>query len=152
MKIGRRIMTAGIGLAGLAPLAVTLAAPSADDAEAVKARAQAHRNAMMASDAKALDELSAPELSYGHSDGHIEDKATFIANATNGKSHWLSLTYEDVTARVVGDTAISRFRFVGESESGEKKSAANLGVLMIWQKQDGVWKLLARQSTKLGAA
>ena len=35
------------------------------------------------------------DLSYSHSDGHVEDKATFIANATNGKSKWLSLEYKD---------------------------------------------------------
>jgi ketosteroid isomerase-like protein len=119
------------------------------DEAIVTKNTEAHRAALMAADAKALDKLCAPELSYSHSDGHIEDKATFIANATNGKSKWLSLAYNDTTVRVVGDAAIVRFKFVGESESGEKKSSANLGILMVWQKQDGEWKLLARCSTKL---
>ena len=47
----------------------------------------------------------------------IEDKATFIANATDGKSKWLSLAYQDVSIRVVGPAAIVRFHWVGESET-----------------------------------
>ena len=121
---------------------------TADEATVAK-NTEAHRVALMAGDAKALDLLCAPELSYSHSDGHIEDKATFIANATNGKTKWLSLAHNDTTVRVVGDAAIVRFKFVGENQTGDKKSQVNLGILMVWQKQRGKWKLLARCSTKL---
>jgi hypothetical protein len=111
-------------------------AATADDA-AVATNTEAHRAALMAGDAKELDRLSAP------------DKATFIANATDGKTKWLSLAYNDTTVRVVGDAAIVRFKFVGENQTGDKKSQVNLGILMVWQKQHGTWKLLARCSTKL---
>jgi hypothetical protein len=141
-------ITAGL-TAGTPVLAALATAPLSRDELAVITNTEAHRAALMAADAKALDTLSAPQLSYGHSDGHVEDKATFIANATSGKTKWLSLAYEDLTARVVGTAAITRFRFVGENQTGDKKSAANLGVLMVWQKQAGVWKLLARQAVKL---
>lgn len=103
----------------------------------------------MAGDAKALDALSAPELSYSHSDGHIEDKATMIKNATSGKAKWLSLAYENPTVRIVGDAAITRFNFVGENQVGDTKNSIKLGILMVWQKQHGQWKVLARCSTKL---
>ena len=102
-------------------------------------------------DAKVLDELTAAELSYSHSDAHIEDKATFIKNATAGKSKFLSLEYKDPSIRVVGDAAIVRFHWVAESESipEGKKNSTNLAILMNWQKQGGDWKLLSRASTKL---
>ena len=53
--------------------------------------------------------------------------------------------------RIVGDTAIVRFHWVAEAETipEGKKSFTNLHILMIWQKQGGEWKLLARASTKL---
>src|SRR5262249_2074421 len=100
---------------------------------------------------KAFDALCAAELSYSHSDGHVEDKATFIANATNGKSKVLSLEYLDPQIRVVGTAAIVRFHWVGESQSvaDGKKSNTNLHILMNWQKQGADWKLLSRASTKL---
>ena len=154
-ELGLRLVAGAVTLASggltpaLAALAPTGAAPLSRDEAAVISNTEAHRAALMAADAKALDTLSAAQLSYGHSDGHVEDKATFIANATNGKSKWLSLAYEDLTARVVGTAAITRFRFVGENQTGDKKTSVNLGVLMVWQKQAGVWKLLARQAVKL---
>ena len=157
MNVDRRhlaLPALAFGVLAAAPaLAPSAFAPSAfasaSDEATVTQKTEAHRVALMAADAKALDQLSAPELSYSHSDGHIEDKATFIANATNGKTKWLSLAYNDTTVRVVGDAAIVRFKFVGENQTGDKKNQVNLGILMVWQKQHGTWKLLARCSTKL---
>ena len=125
-------------------------AASADD-EAVATNVEAFRKAQVADDAKALDKLCAAELSYSHSDGRVEDKSTFIANATNGKSKVLSLKYEDVSVRVVGSAAIVRFHWLGESESvaDGKKSSTNLHILMNWVKQGSDSRLLSRASTKL---
>ena len=134
-----------IGLLGVVP------AFAGADEDAVAKNVEAFRAAQIAADAKALDGLSAAELSYSHSDGRVEDKATFIANATSGKSKWLSLAYQDPVIRVVGDAAIVRFHWIGESESAAdgKKSSTNLHILMNWQKQGADWKLLSRASTKL---
>ena len=147
MKTDRRYLVMPALALGL------LAAVSAFAAEedAVAKRVEAFRTAQIAQDAKALDELTAPELSYSHSDARVEDKATFIKNATSGKSKTLSLQYKDPTIRVVGDVAIVRFHWIGESEAvaDGKKSSTNLHILMNWQKQAGTWKLLCRASTKL---
>jgi ketosteroid isomerase-like protein len=61
------------------------------------------------------------------------------------------LEYKDPSIRVVGDAAIVRFHWIGESETAAdgKKSSTNLHILMTWQKQAGDWKLLSRGSTKL---
>jgi hypothetical protein len=121
------------------------------DEDAVAKNVEAFRAAQIAADPKALDGLCAAELSYSHSDARVEDKATFIANATNGKSKVLSLAYQDTKIRVVGPAAIVRFHWVGEAESvaDGKKSSTNLHILMNWQKQGADWKLLSRGSTKL---
>ena len=149
MNIDRRqfaLPALAIGLLGVAPAF----AASADE-EAVAKNVEAFRAAQVAADAKAFDALCAPELSYGHSDARVEDKAVFIANATSGKSKWLSLKYEDPKIRVVGDAAIVRFHWLGEQEAvaDGKKSSTNLHILMNWQKQGPDWKLLTRASTKL---
>ena len=148
MNLDRRqlaLPVLAIGLLGVVP------AFAGADEEAVAKNVEAFRAAQFAADAKTLDGLCAAELSYSHSDARIEDKATFIANATNGKSKFLSLDYQDVSIRVVGPAAIVRFHWVGESEAAAdgKKSATNLHVLMNWQKQGTDWKLLSRASTKL---
>jgi ketosteroid isomerase-like protein len=149
MIIDRRHLVLPALAIGVASVAPALAA--SPDEDAVAKNLEAFRAAQVAADAKALDALCAPELSYSHSDAHIEDKATFIANATNGKSKFLTLEYLDPQIRVVGDAAIVRFHWVAESQSAADgtKSKTNLHILMNWQKQGADWKLLSRASTKL---
>ena len=148
MNINRRqlaLPVLAIGLLGTFP------AYAGADEDALAKNVEAFRAAQAAQDAKTLDGLCATELSYSHSDGRVEDKATFVTNATNGKSKVLSLAYQDVNIRVVGPAAIVRFHWVGEAESvpDGKKSSTNLHILMNWQKQGADWKLLSRASTKL---
>ena len=148
MNIDRRqlaLPVLAIGLLGAIP------AFAAADEDAVAKNVEAFRAAQFAADAKSLDGLCAPELSYSHSDGRVEDKAAFVTNATDGKSKFLSLAYQDVSVRVVGTAAIVRFHWLGETQAAAdgKKSATNLHILMNWQKQGPDWKLLSRASTKL---
>jgi ketosteroid isomerase-like protein len=154
MNISRRHLAGPLSVLGLVTLGMlqgkAAQEPSADEA-AVAKRVEAFRAALVAADPKALDGLCAAELSYSHSDGHVEDKATFIKNATAGKSKLDSLQWQDLSIRVVGDAAIVRFHWLGESETipDGKKSSTNLLVLMNWQNQNGEWKALSRASTKV---
>jgi ketosteroid isomerase-like protein len=151
MNIDRRHLALPALALGLISAFVPRAFALSADEEAVAKNLETFRKAQAAQDAKALDALTASELSYSHSDAHIEDKATFIKNATNGKSKSISLEYKDPSIRVVGDAAIVRFHWVAESEAvaDGKRSSTNLAILMTWQKQGGEWKLLDRASTKL---
>src|SRR5437660_12842243 len=149
MDIDRRqlvLPALAIGLLGVVP-----AFAGSPDEETVAKNVEAFRAAQFAADAKAFDALCAAELSYSHSSGKVEDKATFIANSTNGKSKYLSLEYQDTTIRVVGPAAIVRFHCVAEQQAAAdgKKTATNLHILMNWQKQGADWKLLSRAATAL---
>jgi len=151
MNIDRRqlaLQALGVGLLGVGVVPALAGSP---DEDAVAKNVEAFRAAQVAADAKAFDALCAAELSYSHSDGRVEDKATFIANATSGKSKVLSLKYEDTKVRVVGPVAVVRFHWLGESEAvaDGKKSSTNLHILMNWVKQGSDWKLLSRAATKL---
>ena len=135
MNVNRRHLIVPLVATGLVGVAPASAASMEEDA--VAKNVEAFRTAQFAADAKALDALCAAELSYSHSDAHIEDKATFVKNATAGKSKFLSLEYQDPRIRVVGPAAIVRFHWVGEQEAvaDGKKSSTNLHILMNWQKQ-----------------
>ncbi len=135
MQIHRRqalLTPLALALVGTAVAATASRAETADDA-AVSKNVEAFRQAQVAADRMAFDKLCASELSYSHSDGRVEDKTQFIA------------------LKVVGDAAIVRFHWLGESEAiaDGKKASTNLHILMNWQKQAGDWKLLSRASTKL---
>jgi hypothetical protein len=150
MTINRRDLALSTFAVSALAFATPARAASADE-EAVARKVEAFRLAQIAADPKALGALCADELSYSHSSGKVEDKATFITNATDGKSKFLSIEYKDPTIKVVGPAAIVRFHWLGEQEMAAdgKKVSTNLHILMNWQKQGDEWKLLSRAATKL---
>jgi len=119
------------------------------DHEAVAKNVEAFRLAQIAADAKALSALCSEDLSYSHSSGFLEDKAAFVANATDGKTEFLSIAYKDPTIKIVGPAAIVRFHWMAEMMTDGKKVANSLHILMNWLKQGDEWKLLSRSATKL---
>jgi hypothetical protein len=107
------------------------------------------RQAMLNSDQAALERLTAPQLSYAHSDGRVEDQKTFIQSFSAGKSPFQSLHQRDQTIDLIGKTAIVRHRFSAIIERDQQTVALELAVLQVWLKQGKKWKLLARHSTRL---
>ncbi|HTE14367.1 MAG TPA: nuclear transport factor 2 family protein [Burkholderiales bacterium] len=93
--------------------------------------------------------LLSDQLSYGHSVGRIETKAEFIAASMSPRTIWKSLGPVDQKNDISGDTAISRHIMAGENEREGKSNTAKMGVMMVWQKQNGAWKMLARQGYKI---
>ena len=151
MNIDRRSLALPVLFAGLMAILPSDSQAATAEEAAVQKRVEAFRDAQRAKDAKVLTAMSADELSYSHSDAHVEDKATFVTNATSPKSKVISIENTDIWVRVVGATALVRFHWTSESETvaDGKHTTANLHVLQVWQKKSGVWKLLARCSTKL---
>jgi hypothetical protein len=96
-----------------------------------------------------LEGISTKELSYGHSNGLVEDQAAFVEALTSGKNDFVSITLEDQTIKIVGNTAIVRHKFSADTNNNNTPGKVNLSVLTIWQKQSGKWKLIARQAVKL---
>lgn len=97
-----------------------------------------------------LDQLTALQLSYGHSSGLIEDKDTYITSIVDGKFGFTSIELTDQTIAVSDNTAIVRHRFEAKTDDkGREPGTARLFVLQVWQKQKGKWLLLARQATKI---
>jgi ketosteroid isomerase-like protein len=126
-----------------------LAAQSADEA-AVTQAVEAFRKAVLAKDKGQFEALLADQLIYGHSDGRTETKAEYIADATSKRALWKSIDLTNQTVKVTGDTAIVRHIYTGESErEGGKIQATKIGVVTVWQKQGGQWKLLARQAYRI---
>lgn len=121
----------------------------ASDEAAVKANVEALRKALLAADKGQLEQLAADQLSYGHSSGKVQTKAEFIDGVATRKSVVKSLDFPNLTVAVAGDAAIARHLYVSESETDGKPNHVKIGVLAVWQKQGGNWKLLARQAYKL---
>ena len=105
--------------------------------------------AMIRADKPVLESLAADDLNYGHSIGRVENKTQFIDAVVNGPFDYLSGNISDQTIKITKDIGVVRhvftFKYKNNTEEGEMK----LGVLLVWQKQNGKWKLLARQGYKL---
>lgn len=114
-------------------------------AEAVKK----FNKAMVDADKSLLEKYTADELSYGHSGGTIEDKAAFTDAVVNGPFDFITLEAEDQTIKITGDIALVRHKFVAKGTNKGNPADVRIGNLMVWQKQSGQWKLLARQAYKL---
>jgi ketosteroid isomerase-like protein len=130
-------------------LACTATFAQSKDEKAVADAVESLRKAMIDADKPALDRLAAEALSYGHSNGLVEDKATFVEALVSGKSDFVSIDLADQTIRVAGDAAIVRHKFTAQTNNGGTPGAAKLAVLLVWQKQKGTWVLLARQAVKI---
>ena len=109
------------------------------------------RKALLEQDKAKLEQVTAPQISYGHSDGRAETKEQFINGVMTRKQTVKSLTFPDLKVAVVGNAAIARHIYLAESELEGKATTTRIGALQVWQKQDSGWKLLARQGFRLPA-
>jgi ketosteroid isomerase-like protein len=118
------------------------------DQQQLEEKVSALRSAMIEGDRKALLALSAPQLSYGHSSGTMEDQAAFVEKIASGKSDFVTMDLREQTITISGDTALVRHNLKADIKDGGVPNTIELGILLVWQKQAGEWKLLARQAFK----
>ena len=122
---------------------------TADDASAVAAAAEKLRVAMIDPTRENLGALVAEELSYGHSGGKVDTKASFIADLLDGKSDFVTIVITDQTIKVIdGGVAIVRHTLSADTNDSGKPGKVTLKILGVWQKQGGQWKLVARQAIR----
>ena len=154
MRLSRRnVAFAGalaLGTSGLLGSPSAAIAQSGEEA-AVNQAIEALRKAMVDADKARLEELVADQLSYGHSSGVIESKAQFVSVVAGKKTIYKSIGLLEPSTTVAGTNAIARHIFTAETEADGKPGTARVGVLQVWQKQGGGWKLLARQAFRLPA-
>jgi hypothetical protein len=152
-------MDTGRRMAALAGIAAMIAAPAIAAAQGgagqgggeqgVAQAVEALRKAMLEPERATLEPLCAEALSYGHSAGRIETKAQFIDNLLAKTAAFRTITHSGQTIAVSGDEAIVRHVLDGETESQGKVTPVHIGVLQVWQRQAGHWRLLARQAFRL---
>jgi len=150
MDLSRRDLAVAAGVLALGATAVTgPALAAAEDEAAVKKSVDELRLAVVKKDKAKLDTLTAPQLSYSHSDARLQNKAEFIDGVMTRKATVKSLEWPELTVQIVGPNGIVRHLWVSESELDGKTTHTKIGVIQVWQKETGGWKLLARASWKL---
>ena len=105
--------------------------------------------AMVNADEAVLNDLVNDKLSYGHSNGVVEDKKAFILKLTSGASDYTKIDVSNQSISISGDIAVVRQHADMMLLDNGKLSQRNLMLLMVWQKSQGRWKLLTRQGVKV---
>lgn len=148
MQIRRRLAVLGLwGAAWLAPLSGG-AQPAADEPAVAQAVEQL-RVLMVDPERSRLEALLSESLSYGHSAGRLDTRDSFVSDLLSARSDFTHIELSEQTVRLSGDAAVVRHRFVGGTLSDGKPGQVDLKILQVWQKQGGVWKLLARQALRV---
>lgn len=107
------------------------------------------RKAMIDPTDATLQAIAADKLSYGHSNGKIEDKAEFIRALVSNESDFKTINLTKQTITIVDNTAMVRHELSAETANSGTPGTAHLSVLLVWINQNGTWKLLARQAVKI---
>ena len=126
----------------------TVAAQSTDEAT-VEQAVENLRKAMFERNVKQFEALISENVSYGHSAGRIENKQEFIKAALANKAVMKSLAFTDQTVKITGNHAVVRNTYNGVSELDGKTNTTKIGVLLVWAKENGTWRLYARQAYRL---
>ena len=136
----------------LALLALTSCQDSTTDANVktdVAAAVETLNNALVDPNEELLKEISLPQLTYGHSSGVIQDQQEFMDQLLNGDFDFVSVSTADQTIDVSGDTAVVRHILSIEGTNAGQPASVRIGILLVFQKEGGNWRLLARQAYKL---
>jgi hypothetical protein len=112
---------------------------------------ESKRGALMTSgDADGLAEILSTDLYYAHSSGLLDDKQSFLAKFRNGV-----FVYRKVEARV--EAAVSLGSDALQANGVLQLEVALNGVerqiqsvyLVVWRREEGVWRLVGHQTTLL---
>ena len=106
---------------------------------------------MMTADKNILESITADELVYGHSSGKVQNKSEFIAEILSGQPLvYIRIEPLDQTIQMSGDAAVVRHIFTAETKNTDgEPGSLRIGNMLVWQFQNGTWKLLARQAYRL---
>ena len=112
-------------------------------------RLEQFRLAMIHPDSVVLTDLASDDLEYVHSSGTVRNKQEFINEFMKRWTNFSKVTITNQTIKITGDNAIVRHRLVADAHNPGYPAVVDIIVLMVWRKEGGKWKMLARQAAKI---
>ncbi len=123
-------------------------AQSQDEKQIARAIEQL-RIVMMQPDSAVLASLVSDDLEYVHSSGTVRNKQGFINEFMKRQTNVTNVVFTNQTIKLSGDVAIVRHRMVADAHNPGYPPLIDIIVMMVWKKEHGNWKMLARQAAKL---
>lgn len=118
--------------------------------EVIIARALEQFNVVMVHpDSMVLADIASDDLVYVHSSGTVRNKQGFIDEFMKRSTNFSKVTVLGQAIKISGDNAIVRHRLVADAHNPGYPPVVDIIILMVWRKEDGKWKMLARQAAKI---
>lgn len=119
------------------------------DEEMIARAIERFRVAMVQPDSAVLAGLVSDDLEYVHSSGTVRNKQGFIDEFMKRQTDITKATISNQTIKVSGNNAIVRHRLVADSKKVGYPPVIDIIIMMVWRKENGTWKMLARQAAKI---
>ncbi|MEO6330537.1 MAG: nuclear transport factor 2 family protein [Ginsengibacter sp.] len=118
--------------------------------EALIAQALGRFNEVMVRpDSAVLADIASNDLVYVHSSGTVKNKQGFIDEFMKRSTNFSKVIITDQTIKISGDNAIVTHHLVADANSPGYPPVVDIIILMVWRKEEGNWKMLARQAAKI---
>ena len=128
-------------------------ARSATDSAVTLRRADAERlTAMVAADRPTLERLLAPELSYAHSSGSVQNRSELLEALGAGTLRYTAIRTREVAARAFNSTGVVVATADLEVMAGGAPRSIAIGYTATYLRRSGRWQLVAYRSTALPPA
>jgi hypothetical protein len=115
------------------------------DLEALAALNDVYIQSVVRADAARFDAILAADFLCSHPDGTIVDKAEFLRQ-TQASTPLESMDIDDVSIRIIGDTAIIH----GRTRFARRDGARGFGRYTdVWAKRNGKWQAVSAHVTRL---
>jgi ketosteroid isomerase-like protein len=101
-------------------------------------------------DSATLEDLFAKKLSYGHSHGKIQARSEALAGISKNTSTYKDTAVSNIQVTIEDNVAIVRHLFAArEVKKDGSVTPLNFTMLLVWIKEKGKWRLMARQAVGL---
>ena len=120
------------------------------DEEKLISTVKEFHQALVKKNTVSINQQTDKALSYGHSNGWVENKTDIITDLETGYISYQNFKEDSVTVLINGNMA--NVRFVADITATMKAttSSFHLKVLEVWAKKGKRWILFARQAVKIG--
>jgi len=129
---------------------LTVSAQSKEEAKVAEV-VEKLRLAMVSGNKADLESVLSEELTYGHSSGKIQSKEEFVRAISTKESDFVTIQLLDQQVKVTGDIAIVNHTLTANTNDGGKPGTVRLGIVLVWKKMKGEWKLIGRRAFKVPA-
>jgi ketosteroid isomerase-like protein len=143
------VLTLAMSSFTLAQMAADKSAPKGQTEQELTKLEQDRAQANVKGDTAFLDQNTADDYTFVSPRGVLRTKAQMLADFKSGEIKFDGYDLDDLQARVYGDTAVVTGRSTQKGKAYGQDAAGHYRFTRVYVKQDGKWKAVAFQSTRI---